>query len=432
MAEQFEVVIVGAGPAGLSAALVLARAGVETIVLERGPYPGSKNLFGGILFTPVLARLLPSYLEQAPLERRIVQRRFSLLSQNAELEVGFHFPDWAEPPYNYSFTVLRAHFDRWLAQQAEAAGAFILPETTAEDLIVENGKVVGVRTSRAEGDLRCQVVIDAEGANALLAEKLGLKQPPKPEHYALGVKEILSLPREVIEDRFNLEGDDGVAMEFFGAAVKGMAGAAFLYTNKESLSLGLACLIHSFKQQKTKPYDLLDHFKNHPAIRPRLRGSETLEYSAHLIPHGGYEALPQLYGDGILLVGDAAGLVNISMYPEGTNLAMASGEQAAQTVLEARKKNDFSAATLSDYQRRLEDSFVIKDLKRYRRVTGFLLDTPQFLSDYPNMLLEAAQTFFAVDERPKAENVRASMKRVKRAGFLRLLRDLNRARRAML
>ena len=338
MSEGFEVVIVGAGPAGSAAALTLARAGVEVLVVERGDYPGAKNLFGGILYSGVLNELVPKFWQQAPVERHIVNRRWVALDSDTQVGLDLKSARFDEPPFNNTFTALRSKFDRWFAEQAEEAGAMIINETNVDELLMDGGQVAGVRTGREEGDVEAKVVILAEGANALLAEAGGLRQRMEPDNRVNAVKEIIALPREIIDDRFHLEGDQGAAIEYFGGAVRGMIGSAFLYTNRESLSVGVGCMIGDFLRTRTAPYELLDHFKHHPAVSPLLRGGQTVEYATKMIPEDSYDDLSDLYADGVLLVGDCAGLVNPSIHHEGTNLAMASGVIAAETVLEARKR----------------------------------------------------------------------------------------------
>lgn len=433
MEERFEAIVVGAGPAGIAAALTLARAGVETLVFERGEYPGSKNVMGGILFTTVLGKLIPDFAEEAPLERPVAKRRFSFLSGDSALSFDFQAKSYGQPPYNNSFTVLRAKFDQWFAQQAEEAGAMIINETVVDDLLWEGKKVVGVKARREEGEMQADVVIVADGANSLLARQAKMREDFTPYQRALGVKEIIALPEEIIKQRFNLTNNEGVAIEYFGDAIKGMVGSGFLYTNKDTLSLGVGCSIHSFVEKETKPNDLLEHFKQHPVVAPLIEGGETKEYAAHLIPEGGYAHMPKIFGDGILLVGDSAGFINTSLYHEGSNLAMASGVMAAQAVIRAKEKKDFSAASLSHYQELLNQSFVLKDMKKYRHVHGFAAQNPQFFDQYPKLFVDLAKEFFTIDERSKDE-IQARVKqefkgRVKLWDFLM---DLNKARKALI
>ena len=246
-------------------------------------------------------------------------------------------------------------------------------------------------------------------------------------------KEIIALPPEVINQRFNLVGNEGVALECFGEAVKGMVGSGFIYTNKDSLSVGIGCSIHSFIDKEIKPNDLLESFKQHPVVAPLLEGGETKEYAAHLIPEGGFAHMPKIYGDGILLVGDAAGFVNTSLYHEGSNLAMASGMMAAQAVIRAKEKKDFSSATLGHYQELLNQSFVLKDLKKYRHVHGFAAQNPHFFDRYPKLFNDLAKEFFTVDERSKDEIQQRIKKEFRgRVKLWDFLMDMNKARKALI
>lgn len=433
MEEKFDCIVVGAGPAGVSAAYRLAQAGLEVLVFERGEYPGSKNVMGGILFTTVLNQLIPNFWEEAPVERYVKTRRFVALSGDSSMGFEFSSEKYASPPYNNNFTVLRAKFDQWFAAKAEEAGAMIISSTVVDDLIFENGRIVGVKARREEGEVYANVVILADGVNSLLAKKAGLRKEQKPEDFVLAVKEVLFLPEEKLKERFNLEGNEGIAIEYFGEATKGLPGSGFIYTNKDSISVGVGATVSSFMKSKIKPSELIEEFKAHPHIKPLLRGTEIREYLAHLIPEGGFEKIPRLFGNGILVTGDAAGFVNTSLYHEGTNLAMASGIAAAEAVIYAKEKGDYSADILSVYQKHLEEGFVFKDLKKYSKVPKVIESHPQFFNKYPQVFCELMENFFTVDSTPKEERIKMLKEKFRRdIGILRFLGDLNAGRKAVL
>jgi electron transfer flavoprotein-quinone oxidoreductase len=354
----------------------------------------------------------------------VVEQRLWLLTDEAALTLGYKSMAFAVEPYN-AFTVLRARFDRWLAEQAVAAGALLINETVVEDLLWEKDRVVGVRAGRAEGDVRAEVVILAEGANSLLTQKAGLKKDGiNTNQLAVAVKEIIALPREKIEDRFNLEEGQGCTIELLGEATKGMMGTAFIYTNKDSLSVGVGVLLSSLIRRRLNPNDLLEHLKSHPMVRRLLAGGESKEYQGHLIPEGGYRAIPKLYGNGVLVAGDAAMLVN-GIHREGSNLAMTSGLLAAKTILAAREKGDYSAANLAPYREMLAESFVLQDLQKYQRAPFFFDQNPHFFTLYPQLLSRAAREFLTVDNVPKGEKqkriwreITAQRSRIQLAGDL--------------
>jgi len=248
---------------------------------------------------------------------------------------------------------------------------------------------------------------------------------------ALAVKETLFLAPEIIEQRFNLKGDEGVAIEMVGKITKGMVGTGFLYTNKESLTIGVGCMLSDFAAHKTPPYVMLEEMKAHPAIRPLLEGAEVKEYVAHLIPEGGYDAIPKLYGNGWMIAGDSAGLVN-AVHREGSNLAMTSGRLAAETAIDRHAAGQpFSAANLAGYKQRLDDSFVMKDLKKYRRLPAALHRSPHFFTLYPELITLAAHQWVkvdGVDKKSKEREVRRAFGG--RRGWLGMMGDAFRLWRA--
>src|SRR5437660_2706708 len=146
--QQFDTIVVGAGPAGSSAALAMARAGLQVGLIERGEYPGAKNVSGAGFYAPnLLADLLPNFWEEAPVERYLTRRAITFLGKEAALSLDFRTNHFSQPPYN-GFTILRPKFDRWLAAKAEEAGALLLTSTLLYDLLYQGKRVVGVRSRR--------------------------------------------------------------------------------------------------------------------------------------------------------------------------------------------------------------------------------------------------------------------------------------------
>jgi electron transfer flavoprotein-quinone oxidoreductase len=383
MEDKFDAIIVGAGVAGSTAAYLLARQGLQVVLIERGPYPGSKNLSGGVLYGRILEQVIPNYWEEAPVERCITNQVVTFLTGETHFNIDFKTQAFSRPPYN-AFTVLRAKFDRWLAEKAEAAGAMLVPGIRVDKVLKENGRVVGV--AAGEEEMRADVVIAADGAFSFVTQAAGLRGKPPPETAAIGVKQVIGLPRETIEDRFHLIGDEGAAYAIVGYATRGISGGGFLYTNKESLSVGLVMRIDELVKNKVKSGEMLEEFLQHPMLVPLIKGGKLLEYGAHIVPEGGLAAVPRLYMDGMLVTGDAAGLgVNTGFVVRGMDLAIGSAIAAAETVLEAKAKGDFSAQSLSAYQKKLDQSYGMADMRTYARAPHFF-ENKRLYTTYPEML----------------------------------------------
>jgi electron transfer flavoprotein-quinone oxidoreductase len=328
-----------------------------------------------------------------------------------------------EKPNRY--TIIRAQFDRWFSAKVREAGAIVLCETTVTELVKDTkGNVIGVLTDRHGGPLLADVIVLAEGVNGLVGQRSGLRDELKPENVALAVKEMHFLPQEVVESRFNLRGDAGVVIEAMGTVTKGMTGTGFLYTNRESISIGIGCIVEDLTKSGIKPYNLLDFFKQHPSIAPLLAGSEVKEYVAHLIPEGGFRAMPEIHGNGWVVAGDAAHLVN-AVHREGSNLAMTSGRIVGETIVYLKRRREpCTAANLAEYRKRLEDSFVLKDMRKYQKIPGLLHNNPQLLSLYPRMMSGIAQTWLRVDGKAKTAKESEIFKSVrKQRGLAGLVAD---------
>jgi len=413
--SDFDVIVVGAGPAGAAAALELARAGRSVCLLERGPFPGSKNMYGGVIYGRILDTLIPRWWEEAPVQRWVTRRSTMMVTGDQALTVDFRSHKWGEAPYNGA-TAFRPDFDAWLAGKAEAEGAVVVCSTTATGLLREGNRVVGVRTDRPDGDLTAQVVICCDGVNSFLAKEAGLYPESDPANYTLGVKETIALPRDVIDDRFAVRGDHGVDIEILGCT-GGVPGGGFLYTNLDNLAIGLVLSLPALAKGGRRPEEILAELKIHPAIAPLVEGGEVKEYSAHVIPEAGYDMMPELVGDGILVAGDAAAMcLAAGIWLEGVNFAIGSGSAAGRAAARAIQRKDVSAAGLADYRTRLESNFVLRDHRKLRQAPHLVMsDLAQ--QQLPSLACGVVEQLFTVtNPEPKpglARIVRSEMKRNK-------------------
>jgi electron-transferring-flavoprotein dehydrogenase len=392
-----DALFVGAGPASLAGALRLARlvagynegripspvAGAERrpleaqiVVIEKARQVGQHGISGAVLNPAVLAALVPDFEARGfPAGMRIEEDRFLYLTPRFCLEV----PPALVPRANRNrgfYTVSLGRLCAWLAALCEEAGVQIFPDTTGVALEVEDGAVRGVVTGdkgvgpggaprdnfQPGAVIESPLTILGEGPRGTLAEDLiqrfGLASPNGPQIYSLGVKELVRLP----EPRARR----GMVLHTMGHPIPDQVfGGGFIYSLEPDLMAigvvaGLAWRDPAFDLQER-----LQRLKAHPRIYDLLRGGEVVAYGAKAIPEGGYWALPRPFAPGALLTGDSAGFVNIRQL-KGIHYAMQSGILAAEAAFEALVARDFSAERLSGYQRRLERSFVHRDLFRDR------------------------------------------------------------------
>lgn len=425
---DFDLVVVGGGMAGCAAAIVAAQNGLEVLLVERGESVGVKNMTGGRLYSHSLESILPGFAQEAPVERCVAREKVSFMTEDSMVTIDFHSERLARQGAD-SYVVLRSTFDAWLGEQAEEAGVVIAPGVRVDELLMRDGRVAGIKAD--EDEIESHMVILADGVNSLLAHKAGLKPKLTGHQVAVGAKEVIELPAQTIEDRFNLNPGEGASWLMSGCT-EGGVGGGFLYTNAESISLGLVLTASEVRKIKTSVPELMENLKNHPSIRPLIKGGTSVEYSAHMVPEGGQDMVPTLYADNVMVVGDAAGLViNTGYMVRGMDLAVASGHLAALTAVEAKQKEDYSAATLESYKTRLDASFVGQDMRTYRKFPHFLETTPRIFSEYPALLADVMTDLFQIDGTPAVPLRKRLFGYLKRIGLRTLVRDGLRGVRAL-
>lgn len=422
MEEKFDCIIVGGGIAGLSAAMTLARADARFLLIERGEFCGAKNVSGGVLWGSDLSTLVPDYAEgDDGFERFVNHRRLTFMDGESAFSVDFKSVHFEETPF-IGIIVLRARFDSWLAAKVEsvieqgsnADSSFLATNILVQEVLVKDGRVIGIRAG--EDSFFADCVILAEGVNNLLTRQVGIEPAYVAADYvAVGIKEVIEFDQGVLEDRFQLNGRSGLTNEFIGHCSDGVEGGGFLYTNKSSVSLGLVLGMSDLREKKKSPQDVLSHFKAHPVVRDMIRGGKVVEYSAHVVSTGDYRAVPsKLHSDGLLIAGEAAHLLlNAGKAIQGMDYAMRSGILAADTVLAAKTRDDFSEASLSDYRTALDNSYIMIDLKEFQSAVE-LLHHPSMFGPVPNVVCDFGRQFFTVTSEPTpkaSQMLRAAVKR---------------------
>lgn len=423
MADDFDIIIIGAGIAGTACALRCVRAGLSVLLLERGELPGSKNLSGGRLYCHALGELLPYFQQSAPLERRITQESLALLTVDGATTYS------SLQPSGDSWSLLRARFDPWFVSQAEAEGVQCITGATVEALYREDGRVCGVICDNET--LRARYVVLAEGANSELAERHGLLPRPSPSSMALGIKAVLALEQKTLEDRFRLESNEGAAMLFTGGVCGDLPGGAFLYTNQDTLSFGIVCPLSSLGKSPIPAAKLLEHLKSHPTLRPLLRGSETLEYGAHLVPAGGLHSMPVQYaGEGWLLVGDTLRTcINTGFTVRGMDMALIGAQVAAQTLIRACQQSA-PQNLFPQYHQDIERSLLWEVLQRYQHVPA-LLQRSGWYHRWPALMDDISRELWQQGEHPVPPLRQIVWRHLRRHGLRHLAGDLVRSFRCL-
>ena len=380
--EHYEAVVVGAGPGGAAAAAALAKQGVETLVLERGTEAGSKNVSGGLLYAEKSApytidSLFPDFREEAA-ERPVGEYYMHNIAgekvKTFDLNrIHHHDTEWCD-------AVLRRHMDSWLAEQVHEltreTGGGLLTDVRVNGLLREGGQIVGVTCGELD-PIRADLIVAADGVNSELARDAGLMDWEDPEEWFQGVKAVVEMDPEVINDRFDVGPEEGVAHLFGGDLFQNVRGGGFLYTNEDSLSVGTVFHLDSLAEERAEPHELLDSLLTHPLLDQWFQGEyDEREYAAKLVPDSKKVAHPSPHRGRLLLVGDAAGQMQAQgPIIKGMNHAVTAGGLAAEAYQEAKTRGQPEAAGAL-YEQKLEDEGVMKKLRPQRyRVTRFVSES---------------------------------------------------------
>ncbi|MGI6106102.1 MAG: FAD-dependent oxidoreductase [Raoultibacter sp.] len=430
MAESdFDAIVVGSGCAGSVAAYELAKAGKSVLVVERGNHAGAKNMTGGRLYAHALREVFPDFESEAPVERKISHEKISLMAPDSNFTVDFSSDDMLVPGQE-SYSILRGNFDPWLAEKAEEAGAEYIYGIAVESLMKDGDKVCGIIAG--EDEITADIVLLCDGVNSLLTPQAVGAARPSAHAVAVGVKQTIELPADTIQDRALAADGEGCAWLFAGSVTDGKVGGGFMYTNKDSVSLGVVSTIADVASGDTPVYQMLENLKNHPAVAPIIRGGKVVEHSGHMVPEGGYDMMPTMIGNGVMLAGESAMMcINLGYMVRGMDYAIASGMYAGRNAVKALDKGDTSKAGLQSYVDDLNNSFIMQDFKNFSKFPHFLEGATRVFTEYPLMIRDIFNSMFVVNGKPMTSVKKTGMARVKQVGYMNLLKDVRGGMKAL-
>ena len=396
MNEKFDVIIIGGGPAGLSAGYFLSKYGFEVLVIERGARLGSKNVFGGRIYSYPLDRYFEGWRDEAPIQRWVRSERLIALCRDAGVSIEYRR---INPGEYDSFTVFLSDFLEWMGGLVESNGGLVATGVKVDKVLIEDGFVNGVEAS---GDrFTSDYVIFAEGVNSILLERLGFKRKPSTEGYAVGVKEVFRVDNDVINRFFGLGDDEGAAAYVIGGPLTGLRGGGFLYPMKDYISIG--AVIH-LREPQTKDIlvkEIVEDIRLHSFYKALFEEATLVEYSARLVGEAGYiNLLDRPYGDGYLVVGDSAGFVlNTGFTVRGVDYAILSGKHAADAIKNSHEAGSRSSEYLKIYYQYVKNGPIYKGLWKYRDVYKVLGDELIYKL-LPNLLCDTLDKVYTLEEEP--------------------------------
>lgn len=435
-ATDFDVVVVGAGRAGTAAAYKLATEGFDVALVERAKQPGMKNVTGGVLYGQIVDELVPEFPQDAPLERHVVEHNIKLLHEDAEVSIGYRDLALREEP---NYTLMLGKFDRWFVDRAVDEGVLFVPETTVTD-VSQNEDHAVVHTDRENGDLACHAVIGADGVNTTVGRKTGIQRTMRNEDMALSVKKVVDVGRNKINERFNLDSDEGAAYIYTGFPTGAPTIGYFIYTFDKYISVGAVGGLETLRwlgdegygDAGTPLYSLLEEFMQLDTVRPYVQGDDVEEYQGILVPEHSYDSLPERYGRRVALVGDAAGLVLNKGYTfRGLDYGIKSGLVAAESAMACDADGNWDAFGRR-YDDGLENSYVLQDMKQHRHLPRFLKNERMY-GAYPGVAAETLRAMYSAGSDAQGLTWRQAYRAFRRsdAGVLDLAKDGFRALRSL-
>jgi len=398
VSHKFDIIIVGAGPAGLAAAYELCRRGFKVVVLERGKRPGSKNMYGGRIYISEIEKHSSDIAKDIQkIGRRVIRETIMLTYGKTSLYFTIEADDWSG-----GVVTSLTRFVENLAQKVESSGGILVTSARVDSLIVQDGNVRGVRCG--VDTLNADFIIDSEGVNRILLENSKLVDKISPDNVALGLKEVYRVDSNDINKIFDLEDDKSMTVLALGEVLGYIPGGAFMYIDRGYVHIGFVIYLSHYYKIKNSIIKFFENIYKLPLFRQVVKYGERVEYGAKLVP---VTPLPSISPvNRLAVIGDAGGyIVHIGPIIRGVDYAVLSGLFTARAIvdmMEREKEREYTYDRFNQYlMKYMKNSSMIRDLELFRKVYQYY-KAEDIYRKYVGFIVDFARNYLEVKDYVKS------------------------------